>query len=472
MSNHEIYAISPIDGRYHACTSHLAKYFSEFALFKYRLMFEIEYFIYLHKIGLPELINFPPNKVLIRNIYKNFSHMDCLKIKEIESKINHDVKAVEYFLNEKLKKLHLTKFSSFIHFGLTSQDINNNSITLSIKNCIEDIIIPMIELISDELLEKSSDWIHHKMISRTHGQPAVPTTMGKEIRVFHYRISKQLEQLKNIEYYGKLGGASGNLNAHYAAYPDYNWEELMEQFLSRFSLKRNKFTTQIDNYENLSQIFDNLKRINTIFIDMNKDIWHYISIDYMTQKFDTNEVGSSTMPHKINPINFENSEGNLLLANSLLNFMSEKLPISRLQRDLTDSTVLRSVGTIFGHMSIAFHNFNRGFNKLDINKSKLDDDLSKNCVVVVEGIQTILRKYGISEAYESCKAFTRNNKEITASDIANFIDDLNIDDLNIDDLNTIKKELHNVTINNYIGNAEHNISDCQGDYPNCLKHDA
>tara|TARA_Y100000817_G_C16789224_1_gene514282 strand:+ start:19 stop:1140 length:1122 start_codon:yes stop_codon:yes gene_type:complete len=370
-----------------------------------------------------------------------------MRIKKFESTINHDVKAVEYFISQQLQFMGLSEFKSFIHFGLTSQDINNNSITLSIKNCIEDVFIPMIELILEDLLEKSSDWVHYKMLSHTHGQPAVPTTMGKEIIVFHYRISKQLKLLKNVDYYGKLGGASGNLNAHYAAYPDYNWDKLMEQFLLQFSLKRNKFTTQIDNYENLSLIFDNLKRINTIFIDMNKDIWQYISMNYMTQKFDKAEVGSSTMPHKINPINFENSEGNLLLANSLLNFMSEKLPVSRLQRDLTDSTVLRSVGSIFGYMLIAYQNFKKGLNKLDVNHTQLKKDLNTNCVVIIEGIQTILRKHGIHNAYELCKDLTRNNKCITMDDITVFIKNLDIDE-------KIKNELYEVNIETYIGNSQ------------------
>jgi len=447
MENHSIYSISPIDGRYHTYTQSLKNYFSEFALFKYRLMIEVEYLIYLKKIGLPELQNFPSDTSFLKNIYNSFSFSDCIQIKNIESTINHDVKAVEYFFSQQLQKNNLSNYKSFIHFGLTSQDINNNSITLSIKNCIEDVIIPLLQNILSDLLEKSSDWIHYKMLSHTHGQPAVPTTMGKEIMVFHYRISKQLQLLKNIDYYGKLGGASGNLNAHYAAYPDYNWEKLMEQFLSQFSLKRNKYTTQIDNYENLSLIFDNLKRINTIFIDMNKDIWQYISMNYITQKFNKAEVGSSTMPHKINPINFENSEGNLLLANSLLNFMSEKLPVSRLQRDLTDSTVLRSVGSIFGYMLIAYQNFKKGLNKLEVNHEQLKKDLNTNCVVIIEGIQTILRKHGIHNAYELCKDLTRNNKCITMDDITVFIKNLDIDE-------KIKKNLYEVNIENYIGNAE------------------
>ena len=446
MEENNILCISPIDGRYSQYTNCLKDYFSEFALFKYRLMFEIEYLLFLKKIQLPQLSNFPNDDLFIKNIYKNFSKLDCFKIKYIESTINHDVKSVEYFLAQKLENTDYYKFKSFIHFGLTSQDINNNSITLSIKNCIENILIPEIQDILNDLSNKSSLWINCNMLGYTHGQPAVPTSMGKEIKVFYYRINKQLEQLKNIDYYGKLGGATGNLNAHYAAYPDYNWNQLMDDFLSQFSLKRNQFTTQIDNYENLSVIFDNLKRINTIFIDMNKDIWQYISMNYMIQKFDKNEVGSSTMPHKINPINFENSEGNLLLANCLLNFMSEKLPISRLQRDLTDSTVLRSVGSIFGYIIVALKNFKKGFNKLDINQNKLKNDLNDNCVVIIEGIQTILRKYGIDNAYELCKDLTRNNQSITMNDITKFIKNLNIDE-------DIKKKLFEININNYVGTS-------------------
>ena len=435
--------ISPIDGRYHTYTKCLVNYFSEFALFKYRLLFEIIYFLYLKDINLPELNDLSNNDcTLIRTIYDNFTLQDCITIKNIEKKINHDVKAVEYFIQDKFDILGLTQYKSFIHFGLTSQDINNNSLTLSIKECIEDIIIPLLINILKDLFNKSQLWKNVIMISRTHGQPAVPTTLGKEINVFFYRIEKQLELLKNIKYYGKLGGASGNLNAHYAAYSDYHWDTLMDDFLERFSLIRNTYTTQIDNYEDLSVLFDNLKRINTIFIDMNKDIWHYISINYIIQKFNNNEVGSSTMPHKINPINFENSEGNLLLANSLLNFMSEKLPISRLQRDLTDSTVTRSIGSIFGHMLIAYENFKKGFAKLDANTLVIKEDLHDNCVVIIEGIQVILKKYGISNSYELCKDLTRNNELITMTHIKDFITNLNVDE-------HIKNELYAIDVENY-----------------------
>ena len=435
--------ISPIDGRYHKYTECLIDYFSEFALFKYRLRIEICYFIYLKVMNIKELNDLTKEHCdIIMNIYYNFTLQDCIKIKNIEKNINHDVKAVEYFIQDKFDNLGLSQYKSFIHFALTSQDINNNSLTLSIKECIKDILIPLLETILNNLLEKSKVWENIIMISRTHGQPAVPTTLGKEIKVFHYRIEKQLELLKNIKYYGKLGGASGNLNAHYAAYPDYQWDTLMDDFLERFSLIRNTYTTQIDNYEDLSVVFDNLKRINTIFIDMNKDIWHYISINYLVQKFDSNEVGSSTMPHKINPINFENSEGNLLLANSLLNFMSEKLPISRLQRDLTDSTVTRSIGSIFGYMLIAYENFKKGFDKLDANTLVIKEDLHDNCVVIIEGIQVILKKYGISNSYELCKDLTRNNELITMTHIKGFITNLNVDE-------HIKNELYAIDVENY-----------------------
>lgn len=439
--------ISPIDGRYHNYTKELNNYFSEFALFKYRLFFEISYFLYLKDIGLNQLKDIDKNDYInIGSIYDNFTLDDCIIIKNIEKKINHDVKAVEYFIQNKFDTFGLSKYKSFIHFGLTSQDINNNSITLSIKECIHYTIIPKLQNILSILLEKTILWNNVIMISRTHGQPAVPTTLGKEIKVFYYRIHKQLDLLKNVKYYGKLGGACGNLNAHYAAFPKYKWDILLDNFLECFNLKRNTYTTQIDNYEDLSVIFDNFKRINTIFIDMNKDLWHYISINYIVQKFNKIEVGSSTMPHKINPINFENSEANLLLSNSLLNFMSEKLPISRLQRDLTDSTLTRNIGSIFGYMLIAYDNFITGFNKLHVNTQLITKDLHDNCVVIIEGIQVILKKHGITNAYELCKDFTRNNQTITMKHITQFIKNLDIDEY-------IKNELYNISVLNYIGNS-------------------
>ena len=439
--------ISPIDGRYNEYTNILSDYFSEYGLFKYRLYIEIKYFIFLcNKIS--ELNNITKKETnLIMNIYNNFTIKDCIKIKNIEKKINHDVKAIEYFIQEKFDLYNLSKYKSFIHFGLTSQDINNNALTLSIKNCIENIIIPLLEEILNKLLEKLDIWKNIILLSHTHGQPAVPTTFGKEIKVFYYRIKKQLKLLKNINYYGKLGGAVGNLNAHYVAYPNYKWDILMNTFLKEeLLLERNQYTTQIDNYENLSVIFDNLKRINCIFIDMNKDIWQYISMNYLLQKYDKNHVGSSTMPHKINPINFENSEGNLYIANSLLNFMSEKLPISRLQRDLTDSTLTRNIGSIFGYILISYKNFIKGFNKIEPNIDYIKKDLNNNYVVIVEAIQIILKKYGIYNSYELCKDLTRNNDLITKEIINDFIKNLNIE-------KKIKDELYTINIETYIGNS-------------------
>ena len=441
--------ISPIDGRYHNQTYELNQYFSEYGFFKYRTKIEIEYFLYLKKLEINELKDISNDNIeYIRQIYDNFSPEECFKIKNIESNTNHDVKSIEYYLQSKFEKLGLSNYVQFIHFGLTSQDINNTALTLMIKDCINDIIIPYLSNILDNLFNKTLDWSDTVMLTRTHGQTAVPSTLGKEIQVFHFRISKQLKILKEMPYYGKFGGAVGNLNAHYQAYPYENWEINFTNFLVELGLNREILTTQIDNYENLANIFDCLRRINTIIIDFNRDIWQYISNEYLVQKFNENEIGSSTMPHKINPINFENSEGNLLLANALLDFMSNKLPVSRLQRDLTDSTIIRNIGTIFGHMLIAYSNLIKGLNKLEINKTKINDDLTSNINVLTEAIQIILKKYGFKNSYEKVKEIFRNNKKIQMSDIKEFINNLEISDL-------AKAELNEISILNYIGNSKH-----------------
>lgn len=439
--------ISPIDGRYARNTQELNQYFSEYAFFKYRTKIEIEYFIFLHKLAINDLKYLSIEQINnIRLIYDNFLPETCLKIKEFEKITNHDVKSVEYYLKQEFENLKLEKYTQFIHFGLTSQDINNTSITLMIKDSINDIILPFLDTILHELLIRSNDWIDIIMLTRTHGQSAVPSTLGKEIQVFHYRLTKQIKILKNIEYFGKFGGAVGNLNAHYLAYPNDNWEIYLTEFITSLGLKREVLTTQIDNYENLATIFDCLRRINTILIDMNRDIWQYISNDYLIQKIDKNEVGSSTMPHKVNPINFENSEGNLLIANSLLDFMSNKLPVSRLQRDLTDSTVLRNIGTIFGHIFIAYQNFIKGLHKLSPNIDVIEHDLNNNLSVLTEGIQIILKKHGFKNSYEIVKDMFRNNKKITQKDINLFVEQLTIS-------NEIKLELKKINIKTYIGTA-------------------
>ena len=438
--------ISAVDGRYNSLTKKLAPYLSEYGFFKYRVKVEVLYYIFLNKT-----INFvnldDDNETNLKTIISNFTVEECMKIKEIEKKINHDVKSVEYYLVSKLKEIDALKNTTqFIHYGLTSQDINNTSTTLMIKDSLNNIIIPQLNNVMEQIYNKSVEWIEIVMTSHTHGQPAVPTTLGKEFQVFHYRLKKQCILLQSTTYYGKFGGASGNLNAHYSAYPNIQWDKELAEFLKEIGLKREVLTTQIDNYENLAVVFDCLRRINTIIIDMNRDIWHYISIEYLTQKFNKDEVGSSTMPQKINPINFENSEGNLLMANSMLDFMSNKLPVSRLQRDLTDSTVLRNVGTIFGHILIGFSNCHKGLLKLDINKLEIKNDLYKNAAIITEGLQVVLKKHGIQNSYELVKEFSRNNKKITRENIVEFIRNLNID-------SKIKKELLLINQDNYIGNA-------------------
>lgn len=436
--------ISPIDGRYTRYTKHLSSYFSEYGLFKYRVFVEIKYFSELTNV-----LEIKINRLKdIKLIHDNFDINECKIIKQHESKINHDVKAVEYYLKDKFIELNVP-YTNLIHFGLTSQDINNTALTLSIKDYIEVSYIPNINKIlniTDKLYNK---WNTAIMIARTHGQPAVPTSMGKEIKVFNYRLQQQLELMLNLKYYGKFGGASGNLNAHYFAYPDINWDEFGDSFLKNIGLIRSKYTTQIDNYDSISNIFDCIKRKCVILVDMCRDIWHYISINYLVQSINKNEVGSSTMPHKVNPINFENAEGNLLIAISLLEFMSRKLPISRLQRDLTDSTVTRNIGVIFGHIEIAYQNLYVGLNKLDINKEIMNLDLNENIVVITEGIQTYLRRIGDNNAYEKVKDFSRSNQKITIEKINQFIKSLN---LNESDTNN----LLNLNIIKYTGNIELN----------------
>ena len=428
--------ISPIDGRYRKYTQHLSPFFSEYGLFKYRLKVEIYYLLEL----LPVLkIRYGRSK--IESIYKQFNETECLKIKKIENIINHDVKSVEYYIAEKFKELDI-KSTSFIHFGLTSQDINNTAISLSIKDYFQKDYFSSLDVISMKLQKHIDQWSKIRMLSRTHGQSAVPTSLGKELKVFYYRLSLQVKNLKDTPIYSKFGGAVGNLNAHKCAYPTIDWDNFANLFLNKLGLQRSEYTTQIDNYDNLASILDNIKRINTILIDLCRDVWHYISIGYFSQKFDKNEVGSSTMPHKINPINFENAEGNLMLCVALCEFLSRKLPISRLQRDLTDSTVLRNIGMVFGYCSIAYTNICKGLDKIVPNEKTIHKDLEENVIVISEGIQTILRKHGIEHAYEDLKRFTRNNHELTQEDLNTFISCLNLTD-------EIKNELNKITIYNY-----------------------
>ncbi len=439
-------AISPIDGRYRKTTESLADYFSEFGLIKYRVLVEIEYFIALSEFGLPQLPNLDlVQKESLRDIYKNFSINDALKIKEIEKTTNHDVKAVEYFIKEKLETLSLSKHAEFVHFGLTSQDINNTSIPLSLKEASTNQLFPAIIEIIKKISDLSTEWKNISLLSRTHGQPASPTKLGKEFYVFVERLQKQFDILKNVPFSAKFGGASGNFNAHHLAYPEKNWIDFGNSFVNKtLGLDRSQFTTQIEHYDNLGAYCDALKRINTILIDFNRDVWSYVSMNYFKQKLKDGEIGSSAMPHKVNPIDFENAEGNLGIANALFEHLSAKLPISRLQRDLTDSTVLRNLGTPLAHSILSYNSIIKGLNKLILNETALKQDLENNWAVVAEAIQTILRREGYPKPYESLKELTRTNSQITQNTITEFIKGLKVSD-------SIKKELLNITPHNYTG---------------------
>ncbi len=439
-------AISPIDGRYRSKTEQLDIYFSEFALIRYRVKVEVEYFIALCQLPLPQLSTVSHDKFqYLRDIYKNFSVENAQHIKDIESITNHDVKAVEYFLKEKFDQTDLQQYKEFIHFGLTSQDINNTSIPMSVKDALNDVYMPLLNDMLSILDRYAAEWNNVPMLARTHGQPASPTRLGKEIRVFTYRLREQMQLLSQVPISGKFGGATGNFNAHLAAFPQYDWIAFANSFLQdTLGIKREQWTTQISNYDNFGALFDTLKRINTIIIDLDRDIWQYISMNYFKQKIKAGEVGSSAMPHKVNPIDFENSEGNLGIANAIFSHLSTKLPVSRLQRDLTDSTVLRNIGVPFGHTIIALHSTIKGLNKLILNEDAINADLDGMWNVVAEAIQTILRREGYEKPYETLKALTRTNSVVNAESIANFIDTLNVTD-------AVKAELKKLSPHNYTG---------------------
>jgi adenylosuccinate lyase len=447
MTLNSLNAISPIDGRYRGKVENFAPYFSEKALIKYRLQVEIEYFIALCEIPLPQLANFNPSLFpQLRAIYTDFTDEDAQKIKDIEKVTNHDVKAVEYFIKEKFDTIDgLDASKEFIHFGLTSQDINNTAIPLSLKEALVDVYYPMLEELKTKLEDLSEDWKDVSMLARTHGQPASPTRLGKELYVFVERINQQLVGLKKIPHAAKFGGATGNYNAHHVAYPSYDWKVFGSNFVqNKLGLHHSFPTTQIEHYDHMASLFDALKRINTILIDLNRDIWTYVSTDYFKQKIKVGEIGSSAMPHKVNPIDFENSEGNLGLANAIFEHLSAKLPISRLQRDLTDSTVLRNIGVPLAHTTIGFSSTLKGLSKLLINKEKFAEDLENNWAVVAEAIQTILRREAYPNPYEALKGLTRTNEKINQKSIANFIETLDVSE-------TIKEELRVITPSNFTG---------------------
>lgn len=440
-------AVSPIDGRYRSKTECLADYFSEYALIRYRVRVEIEYFITLCELPLPQLESF--NSALfeqLRDIYRNFDEASAARVKEIESITNHDVKAVEYFIKEEFDKIGgLDDYKEFIHFGLTSQDINNTSVPLSVKEALEEVFYPQVEELIAQLKEYAEAWKDVPMLAKTHGQPASPTRLGKEVEVYVYRLSEQLATLRNCKMTAKFGGATGNFNAHHVAYPQHDWRAFGNRFVSEnLGLEREQWTTQISNYDHLGSVFDAIRRINTIIIDLDRDFWMYISMEYFKQKIKAGEVGSSAMPHKVNPIDFENSEGNLGIANAILQFLAQKLPVSRLQRDLTDSTVLRNVGVPVGHSVIAIQSTLKGLRKLILNEEKLREDLENTWAVVAEAIQTILRREAYPHPYEALKALTRTNEKMTEERIHAFVQTLNVSD-------SVKAELMAITPYNYTG---------------------
>ncbi len=454
MSLSALTAVSPIDGRYHGKTEPLSAYFSEYALIRYRIRVEIEYFIALCQLPLPQLKQFPHELFpALRAIYEQFTPEQAQRVKDIEAVTNHDVKAVEYYIKERIDALPFSGVPSgfaaavknFVHFGLTSQDINNTSVPLSLKEAVNTVFIPLLEELIEQLNDYANQWRAVPMLARTHGQPASPTRLGKELMVFVYRLEEQLRTLRDVPFTAKFGGATGNFNAHHVAYPDIDWKLFADHFVAEsFGLEREQYTTQISNYDHLAALFDALRRINTIVIDLDRDIWLYISMDYFKQRIKKGEVGSSAMPHKVNPIDFENSEGNLGMANAILAFLAQKLPVSRLQRDLTDSTVLRNVGVPLGHAVIAFQSTLKGLRKLILNEQKLQDDLDATWPVVAEGIQTILRREAYPNPYETLKQLTRTNERITPLTISQFIDSLQVSE-------AVKQELRAITPATYTG---------------------
>lgn len=440
-------AVSPIDGRYRSKTEALAPYFSEYALMKYRVRVEIEYFITLCELPLPQLAAFPHDLFdKLRGFYQSFSEADAARVKEIESVTNHDVKAIEYFIKEKFDEIGgLDAFKEFIHFGLTSQDINNTSFPLMLKDATYKVYLPLLQELVDQLNAYAEEWKNIPMLAKTHGQPASPTRLGKEVKVFAYRLERQIALLKACPMTAKFGGATGNFNAHHVAYPEFDWKTFGAKFVSeKLGLEREEYTTQISNYDNMAALFDAMKRINTVVIDMDRDFWQYVSMEYFKQRIKKGEVGSSAMPHKVNPIDFENSEGNLGLANAIFEHLSRKLPVSRLQRDLTDSTVIRNIGVPMGHSLIAFQSSLKGLRKLLLHEESIKCDLDNCWAVVAEAIQTILRREAYPHPYEALKALTRTNEAITEERIHNFIEGLNVSD-------SVKAELRAITPHNYTG---------------------